>query len=153
MYNIFFLSIIIMSSNNEMSNTLDDLEIQLSNTVTDTKNAVKKTTRRVSNIADELKNHLIQNYPNGFTLENILDLVIQSVQYLNKLRNMSGNQKRQCIIDALLLLLDETNSGELEFYEPIIKSMIPSTVNTLIDVEKKKIKLNKRIKRGCLGCC
>lgn len=142
-----------MSKNNEMTKTLDDLEIQLSNAVSDTTNAVKKTTRRVSSTADELKNHLIKKYPNGFTLENILDLVIDAMQYLNRLISMSGHQKRQCIIDALLLLLDETNSGELEFYEPIIKSMIPSTVNTLIDVEKKKIKLNKRIARGCLGCC
>ena len=50
------------------------------------------------------------------------------------------------------LLLDETNSGEMEFYEPIVKAMIPSTINTLIDVEKKKIKLNKRIKKCCFIC-
>ena len=123
-----------------MEKSLDHLEIDISNTVENTVSSVRKTTRRVSNVATELKNHLIKNYPDGFTLENILDLVVDAMQFLNKMIRMSGHQKRQCIIDALLLLLDETNSGELEFYEPIIKSMIPSTVNTLIDVEKKKIK-------------
>ena len=137
-----------------MEKSLDHLEIDISNTVENTVSSVRKTTRRVSSVATELKNHLIKNYPDGFTLENILELVVDAMQFLNKMVRMSGHQKRQCIIDALLLLLDETNSGELEFYEPIIKSMIPSTVNTLIDVEKKKIKLNKRIKKciGCMGC-
>ena len=81
-----------------------------------------------------------------------MDVVIDCIRYLKRIREMSGHQKRQCITDALLLLLDETNSGELEFYEPIIKSMVPSTVNTLIDVEKKKIKLNKKIKSCCMCC-
>ena len=142
-----------MADKNTMEKSLDALEVQFTNTIEDTKKTVSNTKRRVSSAAEDLKNHLIKKYPNGFTLENILDLVIDSMQYLNKLLSMSGHQKRQCIIDSLLLLLDETNSGELEFYEPIIKSMIPSTVNTLIDVEKKKIKLNKRIAKGCLGCC
>ena len=52
---------------------------------------------------------------------------------------MTGFQKRQLIIDAMLLLLDETNGGEMEFYEPIIKSMIPSAINTFVDVEKRKL--------------
>ena len=137
-----------------MENSLEKLEIDISNTVENTVEGARKTTRRVSNVANDLKNYLIKNYPNGFTLENILDLVVEAIQFLNRMVKMSGNQKRQCIIDALLLLLDETNSGELEFYEPIVKSMIPSAVNTFIDVEKKKIKLNKKVRKciGCLGC-
>ena len=65
---------------------------------------------------------------------------------------MTGFQKRQLIIDSMLLLLDETNSGEMELYEPIVKAMIPSTINTLVDVEKKKIKLNKRVSKCCCLC-
>ena len=82
----------------------------------------------------------------------MLDVVIECIQYLATYRKMTGFQKRQLIIDSMLLLLDETNSGELEFYEPIVKSMIPSTINTLVDVEKKKIKLNKRIRKCCFLC-
>ena len=132
---------------------LDNLEIELKNTVTDSVEATRKTVRRVSSVANDLKNFLITKFPNGFTLENILDVVVECIKYLKRARDMTGHQKRQTITDALLLLLDETNSGELEFFEPIIKSMVPSTVNTLIDVEKKKIKLNKRVKRLCFMCC
>ena len=132
-----------------MEKSLDQLEIDISNTVENTVEGARKTTRRVSNVANELKDHLIKNYPNGFTLENIMDLVIDAMQFLNKMIRMSGHQKRQCIIDGLLLLLDETNSGELEFYEPIIKSMILVLLTRLLML-KKKVKLNKRVKRGLM---
>tara|TARA_B100000073_G_C23275136_1_gene388120 strand:- start:21 stop:446 length:426 start_codon:yes stop_codon:yes gene_type:complete len=141
-----------MSASDKIDNTLDNLEIELNNTVTNTVESLRNTKRRVSMIAEDLKNFLIKKYPNGFSLEIVMDVVIDSIKYLKRVREMSGHQKRQAITDALLLLLDETNSGELEFYEPIIKSMIPSTINTLIDVEKKKIKLNKKIKNCCICC-
>ena len=143
------------SSKNDIADTtLDSLEIQLKNGVSSTIQGTKNIVRRVSQSSEDLKNYLLTFYPNGFSLENILDVVITSIQYLSRIRKMSGQQKKQTIIDATLLLLDETNRGEMEYYEPILKSMIPSTINTLIDVEKKKIKLNKRAKR-CLtcGCC
>ena len=141
-----------MSSSNKNENTLDKLEIELNNAVSNTVEGLRHAKRRVSIVAEELKIFLIKKYPNGFSLEIIMDVVIDCIRYLKRIREMSGHQKRQCITDALLLLLDETNSGELEFYEPIIKSMVPSTVNTLIDVEKKKIKLNKKIKSCCMCC-
>ena len=143
------------SSKNDIADTtLDNLELQINNGVSNTIQGTKNIVRRVSQSSEDLKNYLLTFYPNGFSLENLLDVVITSIQYLSRIRQMSGHQKKQTIIDATLLLLDETNSGEMEYYEPILKSMIPSTINTLIDVEKKKIKLNKRVKR-CLscGCC
>ena len=128
-----------MSSSNKNENTLDKLEIELNNAVSNTVEGLRHAKRRVSIVAEELKIFLIKKYPNGFSLEIIMDVVIDCIRYLKRIREMSGHQKRQCITDALLLLLDETNSGELEFYEPIIKSMVPSTANTLIDVEKRKL--------------
>lgn len=132
-----------------INTSLSALEVQLTNGITKTINNVKTNVRRVSKHAEELKNYLESKYPNGFNLENMLEVVIECIQYLSTVRKLSGQQKRQVIIDAILLLLDETNSGELEVYEPIIKSMIPATINTLIDVEKKKIRLNKKATWKC----
>ena len=117
-----------------VSDSLDAMEIQLN----DGSETIRKNVRRVAKSADDLKNFLITKYPNGFGLDNMLDVVIECIQYLATYRKMTGFQKRQLIIDSMLLLLDETNSGELEFYEPIVKSMIPSTINTLVDVEKRR---------------
>jgi len=135
--------------NPEINKGLDDIELQLSKGVTNTINNVRNNVRRVSKHAEELKNFLQSKYPNGFNLENMLEVVVECIQYLSTVRKLSGQQKRQVIIDAILLLLDETNNSELEVYEPIIKSMIPATINTLIDVEKKKIMLNKKLGWSC----
>lgn len=132
-----------------INTSLSAVEVQLTNGITKTITNVKTNVRRVSKHAEELKNYLESKYPNGFNLENMLEVVIECIQYLSTVRKLSGQQKRQVIIDAILLLLDETNSGELEVYEPIIKSMIPATINTLIDVEKKKIRLNKNATWKC----
>jgi len=131
-----------------VSDSLDEMEIQLN----DGSEVVRKNVRRVAKSADDLKNYLISKYPNGFGLDNMLDVVIECMQYLATYRKMTGFQKRQLIIDSMLLLLDETNSGEMEFYEPIVKSMIPTAINTFVDVEKKKIKLNKRVRKCCFLC-
>lgn len=118
-----------------VGDSLDALEIQLN----DGNGTIRKNVRRVAKSANDLKDYLLTKYPNGFGLDNILDVVIECMQYLATYRNLSGFKKRQLIIDSMLLLLDETNSGEMELYEPIVKAMIPSTINTLIDVEKKKL--------------
>ena len=131
-----------------VSDSLDAMEIQLN----DGNGTIRKNVRRVAKSADDLKNYLLTKYPNGFGLDNMLDVVIECIQYLATYRKMTGFQKRQLIIDSMLLLLDETNSGEMELYEPIVKAMIPSTINTLVDVEKKKIKLNKRVRKCCCLC-
>jgi hypothetical protein len=130
---------------------LSNIEVQLNNDIKNSFAHIKQNVRRVSRCSEELKTYLQAKYPNGFNLENMLEVVIECIQYLSTVKKLSGQQKRQVIIDAILLLLDETNSNELEVYEPIIKSMIPATINTLIDVEKKKIKLNKRA--SCWNCC
>jgi len=136
-----------------INKNLDNIEIQLSKGIADTINNAKKNVRRVSKQAEQLKDYLESKYPNGFNLENMLEVVVECIQYLSTVKKLSGQQKRQIIIDAILLLLDETNSGELEVYEPIIKSMIPATINTLVDVEKKKIKLNKAASSWKCCCC
>ena len=110
-----------------VSDSLDEMEIQLN----DGSEVVRKNVRRVAKSADDLKNYLISKYPNGFGLDNMLDVVIECMQYLATYRKMTGFQKRQLIIDSMLLLLDETNSGEMEFYEPIVKSMIPTAINIM----------------------
>ena len=68
-------------------------------------------------------------------------------------RNLTGQQKKKLIVDALLLVLDETDSGPLEAFESLVKVMIPTVVDNLIDVEKGKIKLNKGIRSRCCFMC
>jgi hypothetical protein len=83
-----------------------------------------------------------------------MEAVISCVRFLaESKRRLTGQQKKKLIIDALLLVLDETDSGVLESFEPLIKVMIPTVVDNLIDVEKGKIKLNKGIRKRCCFMC
>ena len=133
-----------MSGNNDDSISLSDIE----NNITNPRTVI----RRFSKTAEELKDYLLTKYPNGFSLDNIIDVVVECIQYLALYRKMSGHQKRNAITEAIILVFDETDAGDYETFEPIIKAIVPATVNTLIDVEKKKIKLNKKVCRLCCCC-
>ena len=111
---------------------------------------VKKVSTAVQNLVSTLK----EKYPNGFEFDNVLEVTIAAMRHLaifNK--EMNGRQKKKMVVDALILLLDETDSGEYEKYEHILKYMLPTLIDGLIDVEKGKLSINKRLKKGCLMCC
>ena len=121
---------------------------------------VSLSSRKFSKETIALKDIILEAFPNGFDHNNIMETVVRSIQYLKrKQRKLTGQQKKKLVVDALLLVLDETNSGSLEVFEPLVKNMIPTVVDNLIDVEKGKIKLNKRKKSclsllcGCGVCC
>ncbi len=110
--------------------------------------------RKTSRETIELKKFILQNFPQGIDHGNTMEAVISCVRFLaESKRRLTGQQKKKLIIDALLLVLDETDSGILESFEPLIKVMIPTVVDNLIDVEKGKIKLNKGIRKRCCFMC
>ena len=118
----------------------------------------KVSSRKVSNDTVDLKNELLAVFPNGIDHGNMMDVIVRAMRFLTlRKRKLTGQQKKKLIIDSLLVVLDETDSGSLEVFEPLIKTMIPTVVDNLIDVEKGKIRLNKK-SRSCVnkltcGCC
>ena len=130
------------------------------NKVADSKSAstqevvLTSSTRKVSAETTKLKDVILESFPSGFDLDNVMEAVVRAMRYLaRKQRKLTGQQKKKLIVDSLLLVLDETNSGALEMFEPIIKSMVPTVVDNLVDVEKGKIKLNKRGRSCLFACC
>ena len=110
--------------------------------------------RKTSKDTIALKKFVLENCPNGVDHSNVMEAVVKCVRFLAKAqKKLTGQQKKKLIIDALLLVLDETDSGFMEGFEPLIKVMIPTVVDNLIDVEKGKIKLNKGIRSGCCFLC
>jgi hypothetical protein len=110
--------------------------------------------RKTSRETIELKKFILQNFPQGIDHGNTMEAVISCVRFMaESKRKLTGQQKKKLIVDALLLVLDETDSGILESFEPLIKNMIPTVVDNLIDVEKGKIKLNKGIRKRCCFMC
>ena len=122
---------------------------ELQNVVLDSK-PVKKVSSEILALVDKLK----ERFPNGFEHDNLMEATMFAMRHLavhNK--RDSGNKKKKMIVDALIMLLDNTDSGELEKFEPILKSMLPTIIDNLIDVEKGKLHINKKLPKACLMCC
>ena len=91
---------------------------------------------------------LIEAFPNGIQLENIMDAVIIIMGTTKTLNNLNSKQKKDLICDILIYVVDNTDSGALESLDPIIKKMIPNVIDTLVQVEDGKLKINSS---GCLS--
>ena len=110
--------------------------------------------RKTSKETIEVKKFILQHFPHGIDHGNVMEVVMKCVRFLAQTKKkLTGQQKKKLIVDSLLLVLDETDSGILENFEPLIKVMIPTIVDNLIDVEKGKIKLNKGISSSCCFLC
>ena len=94
--------------------------------------------------ATELKEALKENFPDGIDYDTLVDAVVLAVKILSADKKTPGQQKKKLVVQAIHLLVDETDAGALELLDPVIKSMAPAIVDNLIDVEKGKIRLNKR---------
>ena len=121
----------------EISDSIDSLP--------DTDVKISVSSRKASKEAFEIKKFILKDFPQGIDHGNILEVVIRCVKFLAETkRRLTGQQKKKLIIDSLLLVLDETDSGLLEGFESLISITIPTVVDNLIDVEKGKIKLEQR---------
>lgn len=125
-------------------------EAQLSNVVLSDKKPVKKVSAEVQGMAAAL----LEQFPHGFEYDNIMEATLVAMRYLAiHHRRLTGRQKKKMVVDALLTLLDQTDSGDFEKYECILKGMIPTIVDNIIDVENGKIHINKKLPKLCLMCC
>ena len=91
---------------------------------------------------------LIEAFPNGIQLENIMDAVVIIMGTTKNINNLTSEQKKDLICDILVYVVDNTDSGALESLDPIIKKMIPNVIDTIIKVEDGKLKINSS---GCLS--
>ena len=85
---------------------------------------------------------LIEAFPNGIQLENIMNAVVIIMGTTKNINNLNSKQKKDLICDILIYVVDNTDSGALESLDPIIKKLIPSVIDTIIQVEDGKLKIN-----------
>lgn len=79
---------------------------------------------------------LVKEFPNGLTLNNLVPAVKLLLRIVKKMKDkqMTHDQQCQFVVDALRYTVDNTNSGPtLENLDPIIKEMIPSVVDTVME--------------------
>ena len=91
-----------------------------------------------------------------FGVDKIMDVLPKLIQHVEHYKNLRGVQKRELIISMLKHIIDVTDGpGDDAVWDPILKKLVPSLIDTLIDVNDGKIKLRK--KQRWLGklfkCC
>ena len=91
---------------------------------------------------------LIDTFPNGIQLENIMDAVIIVLGTANKINKLTSDQKKDFICDILVYVVDNTDAGALESLDPVIKKLIPNVIDTILRVEDGKLKINSN---NCLS--
>lgn len=91
---------------------------------------------------------IIEAFPNGIQLENIMDAVVIVMGTTNKIHKLTPDQKKDFICDILVYVVDNTDAGSLESLDPIIKKMIPNVIDTILRVEGGNLHINST---GCLS--
>ncbi len=95
----------------------------------------------MENIINDLVNDLKEVYPHP-NIQNISEVLIHAMTLIAIYPDLTGIQKKQLVIDALNRLVDETNYRD-EVMDPILKSMIPSLIDNLINIKTGQFRPGK----------
>ena len=95
-----------------------------------------------------------------FKIESIMKVVPKIIKHVQKYKSLSGLEKKTMIVSMLSHIVDITDGpGDDDLWDPIIKRLIPSVIDTIVLVDKGKLKLNTK-KSGLLklvsklfSCC
>ena len=95
-----------------------------------------------------------------FKIESIMKVVPKIIKHVQKYKSLSGLEKKTMIVSMLSHIVDITDGpGDDDLWDPIIKRLIPSVIDTIVLVDKGKLKLNTK-KGGLLklvsklfSCC
>lgn len=88
-----------------------------------------------------------------FSVENLMKLIPELIKHVEMYKKFTGEQKKAMVISMLNHLVDITDGpGNDELLDPIVKRLVPSIIDTLVEVDKGRLRLSKnKVKRGCLA--
>lgn len=97
------------------------------------------------------------------SVENLMKIIPELIRHVEMYKNFTGEQKRNMVINMLKHLIDVTDGpGNDAIFDPILKRMVPSIIDTLVEVDKGRLKLTgKKLKKlpcfslfkSCKGGC
>ena len=99
--------------------------------------------------------NLCKLHPN-FSLDNVVSILPKLIIHTNDLKNLDTDEKKLYINNMIKYVIKNTDGpGDDEKWDPILISLIPSTVDILLNVSNGTIKLNDKKKkiRQLLNCC
>lgn len=100
----------------------------------------------------EMGKKIIEMFPNGIQLDNLVEATIITLKDVSKIYKLKAEHKIDLIVDILIYVIDNTDAGSLEVLDPILKKMIPSIIDNLLQVEDGKLVINKKTFKEKLPC-
>ena len=95
-----------------------------------------------------------------FKIESIMKVVPQIIRHVQKYKSLSGQEKKTMVVSMLTHIVDITDGpGDDDLWDPIIKRLIPHVIDTIVMVDKGKLKLNTKkggllkLVGGLFSCC
>ncbi len=96
---------------------------------------------------------IIEMFPNGIQLDNLMEATMVILKEVNKIYKLKAEHKIDLIVDILFYVIDNTDAGSLEVFDPILKKMIPSVIDNLLKVDEGKLVLHDKTLKEKLLCC
>ena len=116
-------------------------------------NIVKSEKQKVSFVVDVESKAIVESMVealDNFSVDKLMDVLPKLISHVENYKNLSGSEKRTLVIKMLNHIIDITDCpGDDEIWDPIVKRLVPSIIDSLIKVENKQLKLRKKPK--CFG--
>ena len=117
------------------------------------KSVVDKTSPIKTEDVKKIGKQIIEIFPNGIQLENLVEATIVTLKEVSKIYKLKAQHKIDLIVDILMYVIDNTDAGSLEVLDPILKKMIPGIIDNLLQVEDGKLVINKKTFKEKFACC
>jgi len=103
---------------------------------------------------DDLYNTLSKNYF-PITKENIITIVINLMQLVEKYQDLTGEQKRNLVINVVeKFIKDKTDNEKEEVLLTFVGNFLPTLIDILVSVDKKEIVIKlKKTFSSCFTFC
>ena len=86
--------------------------------------------------------------------EDIVTILLSAMQIVQTFPNMKGREKKALVLHVLSTIINEQveDADEAKLLKSIISFTLPSVIDTFIDLDKNKLKIND-LKNKCKTFC
>ena len=90
-----------------------------------------------------------------FSISNLTKVLPKLMKHVENYKNLRGSQKRELVIKMIKHIIDITDGpGNDEFWDPILKDLVPGLIDTLVEVNDGKLKIRtKKLNFLKVFCC
>ena len=130
-------------------------KVNIQNTVNETNvdeivNAPKKPISFLVDVESKAIVESLGETLDNFSVDKLMEVLPRLISHVENYKNLSGVEKRSLVVRMLNHIIDITDCpGDDEIWDPIVKRLVPSLIDSLIKVENKQLKLRKKPK--CFG--